>query len=457
MNGQSVLVLGLGRSGVAAARLLAARGARVIGVDNADNDALQAEAKSLRAEGVEVRLREASLGRVAVELAVLSPGFSPKNVLLREVEAAGVPVVSELELGFRFCPCPVVAITGTNGKTTTTELCAAVLRAGSLRASAAGNIGRAFCDLLVTPAGQSGSPEVEQLDVVVLEVSSFQLERIEQFRPRVSVMLNVTPDHLDRYASLGDYAAAKERIFLNQGSSELAIINADCCNQFGSLKRPNAPRQVMFSAHARQPGWEFWLDGTKICGAQDGELLDMTDTRLRGPHNAENIMASLAVGAAFKVALESARQAIQAYCPLPHRCEFVAEIDGVGYINDSKATNLDAVEKALAGFDRPVVLIAGGRDKGFDFSALNKTLRQKVKLAVLIGETRDKLAASWSSAVRCAKAGSLDEAVRLARQNAQSGEVVLLSPACSSFDMFKNYEDRGEQFKQTVRTLASGQ
>ncbi|MBM3888794.1 MAG: UDP-N-acetylmuramoyl-L-alanine--D-glutamate ligase [Verrucomicrobia bacterium] len=450
LHNKPVLVLGLARSGVAAARLLAARGARVIGVDNADNDALQAVAKSLRAKGVEVRLGVAGLGRVSADLAVLSPGFPPENALLREVQSAGVPVISELELGFRFCSGPIVAVTGTNGKTTTTELCAAVLRAGGLRAAAAGNIGRAFCDLWV-------ATDSEQLDGVVLEVSSFQLERIEQFRPRVSVMLNVAPDHLDRYASLSDYAAAKERIFLNQGPTEWAVINADCRERFASLKRPNAPRQVVFSARGRCPNCELWFDGVKIHSAQDGELLDMTSTRLRGPHNAENIMASLAVGAAFNVPLGTAREAIRAYQPLPHRCEFVAEIDGVRFINDSKATNLDAVEKALAGFDRPVVLIAGGRDKGFDFTALNGTLRRKVKFAVLIGETRDKLAASWSSAVQCAQAGSLDEAVRCARQHAQPGEVVLLSPACSSFDMFKNYEDRGEQFKQIVRTLASGQ
>ncbi|MCX7825793.1 MAG: UDP-N-acetylmuramoyl-L-alanine--D-glutamate ligase [Verrucomicrobiae bacterium] len=450
MNGKTVLVLGLGRSGEAAARLLAARGARVLGVDNADHEALQAVASSLRAQGIEVRLGVASLGRVSAEWAVLSPGFPPQNALLREVEATGVPVISELELGFRFCPCPIVAVTGTNGKTTTTELCTAVLRAGGLRAIAAGNIGRAFCDLLATA-------DAEQLDVAVLEVSSFQLERIVQFRPRVSVMLNLTPDHLDRYASLGDYAAAKERIFLNQGPAEWAVINADCRDRFASLSRPNAPRQVLFSARGRRPDCELWLQGTKIRSVQDGELLDMAATRLSGPHNAENIMASLAVAAAFRVPSEAAREAVQAYQPLPHRCEFVAEIDGVRFINDSKATNLDAVEKALAGLDRPAVLIAGGRDKGFDFSALKEILRKKVKFAVLIGETRGKLAASWSSVVPCAEAASLEEAVRRARRHAQPGEAVLLSPACSSFDMFENYEDRGEQFKRIVRTLASGQ
>ncbi|MBI5686384.1 MAG: UDP-N-acetylmuramoyl-L-alanine--D-glutamate ligase [Verrucomicrobia bacterium] len=452
---KTVLVLGLGRSGVAAARLLAGRGARVIGVDNADNESLQTVAKTLWAQGVETRLGVGQLGQVAADLAVLSPGFPPENTLLRVVENAGVPVISELELGFRFCPCPVIAITGTNGKTTTTELCAAVLQAGGVAAPAAGNIGRAFCDLL--RRGDAKNAEAERLDAMVLEVSSFQLERIEQFRPRVSVMLNVTPDHLDRYASMRDYAAAKERVFMNQQPDDLAVVNADCAGDFASLRRADAPRQIVFSARGRREGCAMWLEGTKICGAQAGELLDMAATHLRGPHNAENIMAALAVGEAFNVPLEVARQVIAAYRPLPHRCEFVAEIDGVRYVNDSKATNTDAVEKALAGFDRPVILIAGGKDKGFDFAALNETLRRKVKLAVLIGETREKLAANWSPAVRCVKADSLEAAVRSARQNAQRGDVVLLSPACSSFDMFRSYEDRGKQFKQIVRTLASGQ
>ncbi|MCX6908656.1 MAG: UDP-N-acetylmuramoyl-L-alanine--D-glutamate ligase, partial [Verrucomicrobia bacterium] len=431
------------------------RGARVIGVDNADNEALQTVAKSLRAHGVESRLGVRQLGPVAADLAVLSPGFPPENALLRAVMSAGVPVISELELGFRFCPCPVVAITGTNGKTTTTELCSAVLRAGGIAAPAAGNICRAFCDLL--GGGDAASAEAGRLDAVVLEASSFQLERIERFRPRVSVMLNVTPDHLDRYASMRDYAAAKERVFMNQQPDDLAVVNADCVKDFASLRRRDAPRQVVFSARGRREGCAMWLEGAKICSAADGELLDMTATHLRGPHNAENIMSALAVGEAFKVPLDAARQAIAAYQPLPHRCEFVAEIDGVSYVNDSKATNTDAVEKALAGFDRPVVLIAGGRDKGFDFAALNETLRRKVKLAVLIGQTREKLAASWSPAVRCVQADTLEAAVRSARQNARRGDVVLLSPACSSFDMFRDYEDRGEQFKQIVRTLASGQ
>jgi len=455
VQNKTVLVLGLGRSGVAAARLLAERGARVIGVDNAENEALQTAAKTLRAQGVETRLGVGQLASVAAELAVLSPGFSSKNELLRAVESAGVPVISELELGFRFCSCPVAAITGTNGKTTTTELCAAVLRAGGMVAPAAGNIGRAFCDLL--RRGDAKGANVERLDAVVLEVSSFQLERIEQFRPRVSVMLNVTPDHLDRYVSMRDYAAAKERVFMNQQPDDLAVVNADCLGDFASLQRPGAPRRLVFSARGRREGCALWLEGTKIFGAQAGELLDMAATHLRGPHNAENIMSALAVGEAFHVPLDVARQAIAAYRPLPHRCEFVAEIDGVSYVNDSKATNTDAVEKALAGFDRPVVLIAGGKDKGFDFAALNEMLRRKVKLAVLIGETREKLASSWSPAVHCARADTLKAAVQLARQNAQRGDVVLLSPACSSFDMFQSYEDRGNQFKQIVRTLASGQ
>ena len=448
MSDKSVMVVGLGDSGIAAARLLASQGAHVIAVDNAADDALQAVALSLREMHVDVRLGVEKIGPVAVDLAVLSPGVPPENALVRELESGGVPVIAELELGYRCCQCPVVAITGTNGKTTTTELCARVLQAAGRRTTPAGNIGRAFCDVMA-----SG----EALDVAVLEVSSFQLERVVQFRPKVSVMLNVTPDHWDRYPSQAAYAAAKERIFLNQSPEDWAIVNADCRDEFQSLKRQGAPQLIAFSARGRRMGCLYWLEGTKIFSEGRGEVLDMTSTNLRGPHNAENIMAALAVGQVLGVSLEKACDAIKAYKPLPHRCEFVAEIDGVRYINDSKATNLDAVEKALAGFSEPVVLIAGGKDKGFDFAELNHALRGKVKTVVLIGDTRAKLAACWSKVTRCVDAGmSLKKAVELARHEAQRGDVVLLSPACSSYDMFENYEERGEQFKQIVRALASG-
>ncbi len=443
---KSVLVLGLGRSGAAAARLLLRQDARVLAVDNAVDEVLRAVATPLQAQGADVRLGVDRLAGTAADIAVLSPGIPPENNLVRELDAAGVPIISELELGFYFCACPVVAVTGTNGKTTTTELCARVLQAGGRRAVAAGNIGLAFCEVVA-----GGEP----MDVAVLEVSSFQLERIQQFRPRVGVVLNVTPDHLDRYASLRAYAAAKGRIFLNQQPEDWAVVNADCRDLFPVLRRNGGPAQVVFSARGPAPDCKFWLDETRIV-SHDGRLLDMAETRLRGPHNAENIMAALAAGVMFGVPLDAAQRAIADYRPLPHRCEFVAEVDGVRYINDSKATNVDAVEKALAGCREPVVLIAGGKDKGFDFAGLNDALRGKVKLAVLIGETRDKLAACWSTVVQCVKAGSLTEAVTLARRSAQPGDVVLLSPACSSFDMFRNYEDRGEQFKRIVRALASG-
>jgi UDP-N-acetylmuramoylalanine--D-glutamate ligase len=448
LRGKDVLVLGLGRSGMAAASLLQRDGARVVVRDESADGQLQERAVCLRRLGVRVELGSQFDHAARFDLAVLSPGIAPQRPIVREVMTQNTPLLSELELAYRFCLCPIVAVTGTNGKTTTTELIAAMLAGCGKRTTAAGNIGHAFSDAVETSAS---------LDAVVLEVSSFQLEKIEQFRANIAVLLNITPDHLDRYESMDEYAAAKSFILMNQQPEDTAVISTETLERLQRMGIAMKARPVTFSAYNRRADvWLDWFDSETIwCRLPEcrGILLKMSETNLRGVHNAENVLATLATGLAMGLPVSRMREAICAYCPQPHRCEFVAEINGVTYINDSKATNVDAVEKALRSLPGSAVLIAGGRDKGLDFTPLKEVVAEKVKLAVLIGEAQNKMWRAWSRTAPCVRASSMEEAVRLAASHARRGDTVLLSPACASFDMFENYEHRGEEFKRHVFNL----
>ncbi len=442
---KNVLVLGLGRSGMAAASLLQRDGARVVVRDEANGSELEARANRLRQLGVRVELGNHFDTSARFDLAVLSPGIAPERPLVAEVVRAQTPVLSELELAYRFCLCPVVAVTGTNGKTTTTELIDAMLQRCGKRSLAAGNNGHAFSDAVENTAG---------LDALVLETSSFQLERIEQFRPDIAIWLNLTPDHMDRHGSMEAYAKAKARIFENQTRHDFAILSVTASQWAKKVGAQIKARVVTISAYGQEADlWVDWTDGQTIWSRLPecrGILLKLGETNLRGLHNAENILATLAAGLMMKLPVADIREAICSYCPEPHRCEVVAVKDGVTYINDSKATNVDAVEKALRAMTGPVVLIAGGRDKGLDFAAIKEVIREKVKLAVLIGESQDKLAAAWGNSTLCARADSMRQAVKMAASAARPGDTVLLSPACASFDMFENYEHRGDEFKREV-------
>ena len=448
LRGKDVLVLGLGRSGMAAASLLQRDGAHVVVRDEATDDLLQERAIRLRRLGVRVELGKEYDRSAHFDLAVLSPGIAPERPIVRDVLTQKTPLLSELELAYRFCLCPIVAITGTNGKTTTTELIAAMLTGCGKRTAAAGNIGHAFSDAVEASAG---------LDALVLEVSSFQLEKIEQFRASVSVVLKITPDHLDRYESMDEYATAKSFVFMNQRTEDTAVISAEVLERFQRMGIAIKARPITFSAYNRQADvWLDWFDNDTIWSRLPecrGILFKMSETNLRGVHNAENVLATLATGLALGLPVAQMREAICAYCPQPHRCEFVADVRGVTYINDSKATNTDAVEKALRSVPGRSVLIAGGRDKGLDFALLKGAVGEKVKLAVLIGEAQNKLWHAWSKAAPCVRAHSMEEAVRVAASHARRGDTVLLSPACASFDMFENYEHRGDEFKRQVFNL----
>jgi UDP-N-acetylmuramoylalanine--D-glutamate ligase len=344
-------------------------------------------------------------------------------------------MISELELGWRFCEVPVIAVTGTNGKTTTTELLAQMLNLCGQRTIACGNIGKPLSEVV---------RENQPFDVLTVEVSSFQLEAIRTFRPSISLWLNFAPDHLDRYRSVADYRSAKLRIFENQTEQDVAVVNA-------AEALPNIrPHRITFSAYSNRADFRL-SDGAIIYENQP--VLRLSDTKLPGLHNVENLMATLAVGVARGLSFEQMVTALGDYEPRPHRCEFVRELNGVEYVNDSKATNLDAVEKALAAQAKPIVLIAGGKDKGFTFDPLRSLVKDKVKSAVLIGEMAGNIKSSWAGAVNCDVATSLTDAVERARGLAMPGDVVLFSPGTSSFDMFKSYADRGDQFRALVQAL----
>jgi UDP-N-acetylmuramoylalanine--D-glutamate ligase len=435
LNGKRVVVLGLGISGMEAAKLLQEKGAQVTVRDKATTGKVAERADVLRKLGMRVELGPEMRSDTAFDLGVLSPGIDPKVPMVETLHQAGLPMFGELELAYRYCECPIVAITGTNGKTTTTELIEAVLTAGGKRARASGNIGTAF---------SAAVRESAQLDVMVLEVSSFQLEHIVDFRPRISVHLNLTPDHLDRYGTMEEYAFAKRQVFRNQTVDDYAVLNA-------ALSLPGLMAQrVTFNAMGVPADYQL-VDGWLV--ARGEQVLEQSRTHLIGEHNAENMLATLAVADLYQVPREVSVRALCDYHPLPHRLEKVGEVDGAVYLNDSKATNIDALEKALIAMRTPCVLIAGGKDKGLDFTGLRPLLREKVRAVVLIGQMTDKLAAAWQSAVPCHRSGTLAEAVNEARLLAHRGDTVLFSPGCSSYDMFKNFEDRGDQFRALVQAL----
>jgi UDP-N-acetylmuramoylalanine--D-glutamate ligase len=448
---KNVLVIGLGLSGLSACRLLRSRQAMVTAIDGAKNSALETEANQLRTLGVKVELGAAAPPGGRFDLVVVSPGVPHNSGLLRGIVPGPVPVIGEFELGFQQSLCLNISISGTNGKTTTTELIERVLTHGQRKTIAAGNIGRPLCDVV---------DQTKDLDFLTLEVSSFQLEATQFFRPAVAVLLNITPDHLDRYASMADYVRAKARLFLNQQSFDWAIVQSEALAQIRSLNLPVPAKVITFSANNRRA--DIYLDRDLLISRMpdwSGPLLDMAACQLRGPHNAENIMAVLAVGRVLRLPLEQTVEALRAYSPAPHRCERVAEVNGILFVNDSKATNVDAVEKALLSMptgttgEPNVLIIAGGKDKGLEYHDIGPLLARRVKHAFLLGETREKIRAAWSLFTPCTLVDSLLEAVSKASESAISGDVVLLSPACSSFDMFQNYQHRGEVFRQAVEQM----
>jgi UDP-N-acetylmuramoylalanine--D-glutamate ligase len=425
---QSIAVLGAGESGEAAAQLLADQGAMITVLDTAEIEKLRKKIELLGPRGIRViagLAAEYAAEHDHFDRAVLSPGIDPAVPLVQHFIRRRIDMIGELEMAYELCHCPVIGITGTNGKTTTTQLTEKMLTTCGIKTLAAGNIGPAF---------SARVQESADLDVMTLEISSFQLETIRDFHAHIAVWLNFAHDHLDRHRSMEDYYAAKIRIFENQTAEDWAVVN------FRDKLPPLQAKKLTFSAFVR--GADFDLrDG--IIHFHDEAVLAVGDTQLRGSHNAENLMAALAVGHAHGLGFHAMRKPLCEYKPLPHRCERVRVLDGVEWVNDSKGTNPDSVEKALLGEVRPVVLIAGGKDKGFDYSMLADIVAQKCRCAVAMGEMADRIKETWGARLPVHNAGrSLERAVALAREHACSGDVVLFSPGTSSFDMFKNYADR---------------
>jgi UDP-N-acetylmuramoylalanine--D-glutamate ligase len=432
----TAIVLGLGSSGEAAAKLLRQEGVDVTVLDSVESDALIEKARRLNQTGIQTILgKAAERADLRSELVVLSPGIDPQVELVQNFRRRGATLTGELELAYRFCHKPIVAITGTNGKTTTTQLIEMMLNGGGVRTIACGNIGMPFSEAISLQAN---------IDVFTVEVSSFQLETISRFHPKVAVWLNFTPDHLDRYSSLQEYRRAKLRIFGQQGKDDFAIVNAQ--DSLPSLKA----QQISFSAYNDAADL---VCRENVIHFRGDPILPLGETRLAGVHNTENLMAALGVAHALGIEWDAAIPGLRRYRLLPHRCENVGEVDGVTFINDSKATNLDALVKALESAPRPVVLIAGGKDKGFEFDSIAALVERQVKHAVLLGEMAERIAKTWSIHLPCHVVPTLSEAVSTARRHAQPGDTILFSPGTSSFDMFKNYADRGNQFRQLVEEL----
>jgi UDP-N-acetylmuramoylalanine--D-glutamate ligase len=419
LKGKRVLVVGLARTGAAAARFLLKRGARVKVSDVKTAEDLSSILASLQGLPVEWELGQHTAPFfMDADLIVISPGVPMNIPALEGARLAGIPIIGEVELAYRFLRRPLIAITGTNGKTTTTTLIGEMLRASGKKVFVGGNIGNPLIAYIEGPQDE---------DWVVAEISSFQLESVFEFRPKVSVLLNITEDHAD------DPIAAS----FAEGMEAQVIL-------FSAL------RPVPFGSFLTGEGIFFQgMNGVK-------EKYDLAHIKIKGAHNLENLMAAIAVGKMCGCPQEAMQRVLNEFPGIEHRLEWVSRLDGVNYFNDSKGTNVGAVVKSLKSFEEPIILIAGGKDKGGDYGPLKELIARRVKGMALIGEAKERIFSALGSLTETAKLGTLEEAVRWAKSKADPGDIVLLSPACSSYDMFSNYQDRGQRFKEIVHHLANG-
>ncbi len=446
LPGTRALVAGAARSGIAAARLLRRHGVDVRVCDRrAASDAPEAAA-ALAAIGVDAVWGRDDAGLLeGRDLVVWSPGIPAAHPLAVAARAAGLPVLSELEIGFLAAHAPLVCVTGTNGKSTTAHLTGALLRAAGREVEVCGNIGRALCEV---------AEEVRPAGLLVVEVSSFQLETVQRLRPFIAAWLNLTPDHLERHGDLGGYGAMKARLFERQEETDYAVWNAD--DPEVMARRAGVGSALTFSTRGAVDPGAFVTDGRLALAWRGGveTVLEARELRLRGAHNLANVAAALAITLPLEIAPATLRAVLRDYRGLEHRLEPAGSVAGVEFVNDSKATNLDSMAVALRSFDAPVVLIAGGRDKGQDFAPVRALVRERTRHVVLIGEGAERIGTAWSG-VPQSRAASLAEAVERAHGEAlrAGASVVLLSPACASFDMFQDFEERGRRFKDEVAQL----
>ncbi|WP_224245333.1 UDP-N-acetylmuramoyl-L-alanine--D-glutamate ligase [Hyalangium gracile] len=451
LSGQKVLVFGLAKSGVAAIRLLLSQGAHVTALDARDEQQLGDVARELKAQGVKLVTGPTPPGLLEEQfLIVVSPGVPLSLPELKAARKAGIPLWGEIELAWRsLSTVPLFGITGTNGKSTTTALTGELFKRGGGRTFVGGNLGLPLAEAALKP---------RDWDTLVVELSSFQLEGILQMKARGAVILNLTPDHLDRYPNHEAYGQAKARIFLNQNLGDFAVLNAEDAHV------------MRLGNHANVPAYGFSLSGTVEPGGPRlkglavakeggfrldflGEDYTLTNRALRGAHNTQNAMAATLLARLGGVSREAVQAGLDSYPGLPHRLESVRVLDGVEWVNDSKATNVDSVLVALKAFPGNLLLIAGGKGKGAPYQPMVDASRGKVKAVLTIGQDAETVAAAYAGQAPVHPCGTLDVAVRRARELAKSGDTVLLSPACASYDQFKNFEDRGDTFKRLVQAL----
>jgi UDP-N-acetylmuramoylalanine--D-glutamate ligase len=461
VEGKKVLVVGIARSGIAAARLLASHGAMVIANDVRNESELRDAAAELRSLEVMLSLGghpESLFGNA--DLIVLSPGVPVDLPALEAGRRAGVEIISEPELAGRFMRGRMIGVTGSNGKTTVTTLVGELMRAAGAEVIVGGNIGTPLSNLVEKSTEKSW---------LVAELSSFQLEMINSLRVNVAVITNITPDHLDRHGTFENYVRAKHRIFLNQQEGDKAVLNGQDQGIADMVEKLGAPSdRVYFSSSGRQTlsgAAGIFVEGGRVYTTMmaddrgETEVIKLDEIPLPGMHNVENVMSALAATFCAMHAtakdLPALREAVKRFKGVEHRIEYVAEIDGIKFFNDSKATNVDSTVKALEAFEKNIIVILGGKDKGSNYSPLAPLIRERVKLVILIGAASDKIAEQVEGSGTIRRARSMQEAVLIAMESATSGDTVLLAPACASFDMFDNFEHRGRVFKEAVYELAS--
>ena len=446
LDGKRILIIGLGKTGIATAGFLARKGSHVLINDEKPASELENAIHTLGDLTVELELgKQAPQILSAVDFIVPSPGVPPFNYLISEAQTRGIPIISEIELAYNFLQTPIIAITGTNGKTTTTRLIGDILAHAGKKIFVGGNIGNPLIEFADTH---------QDADYLVVEVSSFQLQWINRFHPRISVLLNITPDHLDYHVNFEDYRSAKKRIFANQIGNDCAVLNADDPNTGFFSEKIKSDIMYFSSSRMLEEGISIDNDNLRWRDRQGRDEKYPLDTiQLQGTHNLENIMASILVARRCECSPEAVREAIETFTGLPHRMEFVGERDGVRFYDDSKGTNVGAVTRALETFSKPVILLLGGRDKGGDFTILSGFIRKRVKELVIFGEAGKEIYDQIGEIVKADVVKGLEEATFKAWDASSTGDIVLLSPGCASFDEFTSYAERGDYFKKLVKEI----
>ncbi len=445
LNGKRVLVVGLARTGIATARFLKAKGSIVTTTETRSQEEMREAVRAL--EGLELSTEwggHRAETFLRQDLIVVSPGVDLNIDPIQKAVKKGIRVISEIEVAYRFIPVPIIAVTGTNGKTTTTLLIGEMLKEAGRKVGVGGNVGEPLIDF-----AEGG----DRWEVLVAEISSFQLEGIEEFRPRLSILLNITEDHLDRYSRYADYIEAKSRIFKNQNSGDVAVLNGNdpIVMKLGESVKA---RRLFFNTegNADEGAFSRGRSVTLRLGGKEEEY-SLSKSSLKGVHNVENMMAALTAARVLGCPKEAVEAVLDRFEGLEHRVEFVRDLEGIHFYNDSKGTNVGSVVKSLESFSEPIILIAGGKDKNGDLGPLKGLVQRRVRRLILIGEARERMAREFGGLTDTTMAQTLEDAVVLAYGTAKRGDVVLFSPACSSFDMFKDYKERGKVFKEAVKRL----